>query len=162
MTMSERLTDRPTPEQIAELERLERLKAAAELWGPHSRDAKAFGIALADAAHWLLPWLLPLAKRGLEADELQGKLDAAHDPKSVGNIAWLAEQYKLRAEKAEAERDALRERLEKMQGEWEGGLTKTVEKIMDVNPLRITVPYIKEMAREQITKILSQHKRTNP
>lgn len=37
-----------------------------------------------------------------EIEQLKGELEGAHDPKSVGNIAWLAEQYLQRAERAEA------------------------------------------------------------
>lgn len=45
---------------------------------------------------------------------VKSQLAVANDPTSVGGTAWLAEQYKQRAEKAEAERDDARRYLSKL------------------------------------------------
>lgn len=61
-------------------------------------------------------WLSRTAALREQLAECQSKLESAHDPNSVGNIAWLANQYKLRAEAAEERERRLREGLENITG----------------------------------------------
>lgn len=54
-------------------------------------------------------------ERMAELDDAKGKLESAHNPKSVGNIAWLASQYLRRAEDAERELSATTERVKELE-----------------------------------------------